>query len=48
MSESNDLYEQNLEWYAPNVEVLDAEFRAYKILSRTNFEIVSDEETESY
>jgi len=48
MSESNDLYEQNLERYAPSVEVLDAEFQAYEILSETNFEIVSDEETESY
>lgn len=48
MSESNDLYEQNLESPQPSIDVLVAEFRAYEVLSEIDFEIESDQEIESY
>ena len=43
-----DLSEQNLEWYAPSVEVLEVEFQSYEILSEINFEIVTVKKIEPY
>ena len=48
MSDSNDLDLQYLEWNETSIEVLDAEFQAYRILSNVSFKIPSDEQIESY
>ena len=48
MSESTEIDELALEWSETSIEVLDAEFQAYRILSNVSFKIPSNEEMESY